>query len=146
MCNVLIFTSLTILLLILTIVCSMHTQKESFSWAPVTPSVKGVTIVDNNIVALQSALDSGMMTVDAIKQMMPNYMDENREVDYKDDVSNIRNSLELDSTLTDLRAQVAAANAQWIPEEGNTIPGLWTQRNPVSNLFQDGLNGSNGKP
>ena len=140
------FTCLTCLLLILCIICLLNQSKEGFSWAPVTPSVKGVTIVDNNIVALQSALDSGMMTPDALKQLMPRYVDEDREKVYKQDVDDIRNSLELDNTLTDLRAQVAAANAQFIPLTGNEIPGLWVQRNPVDKLFQDGLNGSNGKP
>ena len=121
-------------------------KSESFSWAPYTPRVKGVTITNNNTVAIQSGLDSGMLTPDAISQMMPDMSGGLGKDGYDKDIKTIQNSLELQSTQEDERMQLAAAMAGYVPPEGNTHRALWTQRNTVDNLFQPGLDGSDGKP
>ena len=128
--------------------CALYKQlqRENFSWAEYTPRVKGVTIPNRNAVMLQSALDAGMLTPDAIQEILPS-QPTSHEDQYKEQVATVENTLELDQTLQDERVKVAAAVSNYIPPEGaNTLPGLWTQRNTVDNLFQPGLNGKTGQP
>jgi hypothetical protein len=124
----------------------VRNKQELFSWAPYTPRVKGVTIPNRNIVMLQSALDSGMLTPQTLDEIMPSFGKEVGEKAYEEEVKTIYNSLEMQQTLEDERMKVAAATASYIPEKGLPPHGLWNQRNTLDNLSQPGLQGSDGKP
>ena len=131
---------------ILGISLALMRSKESFSWAPNAPSVKGVSISNRNVVMLQSALDSGMLTPQSIEELMPTLGTNVGEKAYNNEVSTIHNSLEMQQTIEDERMKVAAATSSFIPKEGLPPHGLWNQRNTLENLSQPGLNGSDGKP
>ena len=121
-------------------------QKERYSWSPYAPKVKGVTITNGKSVMLQGALDSGMLTPDAIQQMMPDLGKTQNEDVYNDELKTINDSLEMQSGQVDQRMQVAAAISNFIPPEGNTSKALWVQRNTIDNLSQPGLGDSDGQP
>ncbi len=132
----------------------IHNANEEYSYVRFVPRVKEVTIANTNSNVLSSNLESGMLTNETLKQMQDFSTLDKTQTDvyakgedgYKASQDLLKGSLELQSTQEDSRLQVAAAISGYIPPNGIENSGLWNQRNTLDNLFQPGLNGSDGKP
>ena len=99
---------------------------------PYQPRVLGVPIVNSKQIAINAALNSGMLTKDLVPPPS------NNEDIYDGDVDYINDSLEMQNNLKDLRNHVAAAKAN-VSVNPDKIYDLWIERTVINKLNQPGL-------
>jgi hypothetical protein len=103
-----------------------------------TTQVNGVPFRDQRKIMLSSALQSGMITPDAIMTYLPAPTNQGQQA-YYDDASITNNTLELSPTFQQQRLKLASANTNFIPPKGIQDPVLWIQRTTLDKLDQPGF-------
>lgn len=101
--------------------------------------VQGVSFHDNNQLYLNAAMNSGMITQDAINEILPAKEDMKGEMMYREGIDIVNDSLELDPYLQDLRYKVVAAQTSYNAPEGIPANNLWRSRTYTNKLDQPGL-------
>ena len=102
------------------------------------PRVQGVPIIDRIANIKRSLAGAGMVDEATSDRLVPPKQNVGASA-FKCEEGIITDTLEMEQTQQLMRTQLAAANTGYVPPEGVSPNGWWTQRNTLNNLEQPGL-------